>query len=91
MTTCSSVAQSVERAAVNRHVVGSSPARGATIYNSSPFPYFRNHYPLRSELKQNQSEHLKWKKIPIFFLFNDYIIPNLQTFLLSIDNYCSLC
>ncbi len=33
MTTCSSVAQSVERAAVNRHVVGSSPTRGATIYN----------------------------------------------------------
>ncbi len=33
MTVCSSVAQSVERAAVNRHVVGSSPTRGATIYN----------------------------------------------------------
>ena len=31
MTTCSSVAQSVERVAVNHHVVGSSPARGATI------------------------------------------------------------
>ena len=32
MTTYSSVAQSVERVAVNHHVVGSSPARGAIFF-----------------------------------------------------------
>ena len=45
MTTCSSVAQSVERVAVNHHVVGSSPARGAIFLGVEAENSFSQPYP----------------------------------------------
>ncbi len=53
VTTCSSVAQLAERAAVNRHVVGSSPTRGAIFYQSLALSFL---YAILAGIKRIQTK-----------------------------------